>query len=139
MKSVNNSNRYLLLPPVFRKIGYSIIVVLAIAITAMRMIAPRLLSWNGPVIQLGESLLFILALVFVAWARDEKDDDLIIFYRLKAICIAFLACLLYFLIMPSLYVTGVYTGAQIRGIEPVLGMLLIYQLAFKIQKKKALK
>ena len=134
MKRVNPNHQNLLLPAGFRKAGNVIIVCLAIGISLLRSVSSTAGLWKQPAFQVASSSLFLLALVFIVWSRDGEEDERLSLYRLNAIKVSFFACILFFLTMSVLYITAVYREPQIRGIEPVIGLMLVYQLAFKLQK-----
>ena len=139
MKPVNHNNRYMLLPTAFKKIGEIIIVLLGIEVIFQSLLKSSTVDWRSPFIQVANSVLFIISIVFIAWSRNNDNDELDSIHRLKAIKIAFFASILYFLIMSVLYSTGTYTTPQIRGNEQVIGLLLIYLLAYKAQKNRIIK
>lgn len=134
MQTSNANYRRLLLPPVFRSIGDIMILLLILDSIVLKAIGLGVLT-QTPAFQLIDSLLLVVALVFIGWSRPGDENEMYSLFRLRAIKFSFICCILYFLVMAGLFITGIYTGPQIQGMEQVLGMLLVYQLAFWIQKK----
>ena len=134
MQTSNANYRRLLLPPVFRSIGDIMILLLILDSIVLKAIGLGAFS-KTPAFQLIDSLLLVTALVFIGWSRPGDENEMYSLFRLRAIKFSFICCILYFLVMAGLFITGIYTGPQIQGMEQVLGLLLVYQLAFWVQKK----
>ena len=135
MKPVNPNNKNMLFPAVFRKIGEIMIAVLAVITMLARVAGSSFIAWKSPFFQVAGSTLFIIALIFIGWSRDKDDDEMLSLYRLKAIKLSFFACIIYFVVIAVLNNTGLYTSPKVQGIEPVIGLLLVYYAAFQVQKK----
>ncbi len=130
-----------LLPAGFRKLGYGIIVI-ALTITtllgifsAYRMHAgahnttSSLVSFS--------SVLLIIALVFISWARDRQEDEFTGLLKLQALRNAFVAGMGYFLVMAILFLTGGKNALPPAGIEPLLGILAVYHLSNYLLKHRS--
>ncbi len=133
MKKVNPNNHDMLLPVYFRKIGEIMIVILVAALILVRSTGLAYLD-KAPAFKMTTSALFIISLFFLAWSKEKEDDEQLRLFRLKAIKVTLFCCVIYFFVMSSLYTTGIYTAPQIHGMEQIIGLLLIYQLTFKLQK-----
>lgn len=133
MKKINPNNHDMLLPVHFRKIGEIMMYALAAAGILARVTNFAHLD-KDPVFKMTLSVLFVISLFFFAWSKEKEDDEQLRLFRLKAIKVTLFCCFIYFVVMASLYTTGIYTAPQIQGMEQIIGMLLIYQVAFKLQK-----
>ena len=131
----------ILLPAVFRKLGYCIIVIvftitmLVGIISANRMPAGE----QNTVVSMVtfSSVLLIIALVFISWARDRQGDEFTGLLKLKALRNAFVAGMGYFLVMAILFLNGGTKALPPAGIEPLLGILAVYHLSYYLLKHRS--
>lgn len=84
------------------------------------------------------SIVIILGLLCIAGAREKVEDDLIILMRYKSIRLSFLLAILYVVAIPVINILGNNTIPNVKGTDLVIGMLLIYLLAFYFEKKRSL-
>lgn len=123
----------MLLPLIFRKAGEVMTFVMAVAVILIRITWPAYMD-KSPVYNMIISAMFITGLFFMAWSREKQDDEQMRLYRLKATKVSLFCCVIYFFVMASLYTTGIHTVPQIRGMEQIIGLLLIYQSVYLLQK-----
>ena len=132
MKNEFPNTQSMLLPDPLRVIGEALIFVLAAVFILVRLTGFAGLD-KEPAFQSSLSALVVVSLFFITWSEEAEDDEQLRLYRLKATKATAFCCLLYFTLMSFLYTTGVYTAPQIQGMEQALGLILIYQLAYRLQ------
>ena len=130
-----------LLPAGFRKLGYGIIIIALIItmllgiISANRMPAGE--QNKGVSMVTLSSVLLIIALVCISWARDRQEDEFTGLLKLKALRNSFVAGIGYFLVMAILFLNGGSNALPSAGIEPLLGILALYHLSYYLLKYRA--
>lgn len=84
------------------------------------------------------SIVFILGLVCIAWAKEKTEDEMFQMFRTRSMMIAFVLAVLYVMIVPLIELFGGNTPRNFSGIYLVTGMLLVYLLSFNLQKRSLL-
>ncbi len=142
MKQQNPNDRFFLLPFYFKKIIYTVIVIGALGLTILKMTGYKLFGIGNIAepgrtnsIKLVSSIILALAFVCLAWTAEKNENEMVSLQRLKAIRASFIACLLYIITMSFVVLFG-GNAAPFVGLEPIIGMLLVYQIAFKFQKQR---
>jgi hypothetical protein len=80
--------------------------------------------------------LFLLGLLFVAWAKDKVEDEMTMLMRLKAIEWTFMYAIIYVIIEPIFYKlldTDAIENINTKGL--VVMMLMVYLIQYYIQKR----
>jgi uncharacterized membrane protein YvlD (DUF360 family) len=85
----------------------------------------RLLSMNP----------FILGLLFIAWARDQVEDELTIAIRQHSMLVAFIWGVLNVIIKPFIDMLVKDPATDLKAQELISSMLLIYLVLYFVQKK----
>ncbi len=80
--------------------------------------------------------LFLLGLLFVAWAKDKIEDEMTMLMRLKAIEWTFMYAVIYIIIAPILdRIMNTSSISDINSKGLIVMMLTIYLVQFYIQKR----
>ena len=77
---------------------------------------------------------FILGLLFVAWSKDEVEDEMTIAIRLKAMAWMVSWAALYVIFHPIVYLLFNDPIQDLTGQQVVISMLLVYLIMYYFQK-----
>ena len=84
------------------------------------------------------STVLLVSLLLITLANERKDDEMAQLIRLKSIRTAFYAGLLYIIVMQVISVIKGSATLTPFGMDMVIGILLVYHVAFNIQKQRLL-
>ncbi len=141
MNRMNPNDRFYMLPSGYKKIGYLIILVYALGLALIKITGN--MPWfesiinkplNGVTLKGMSTVVFIVAFICITWSREKRDDEMMSLLRFKAIRFTFLWYLVYFIFMAIAFIAGKETGPMMSGPQLMMGMLLVYQFSFLMQK-----
>ncbi len=136
---IGNSNPNDQLGRRFKKIGHAVIIIGAIVLTIARLTGlNRYFSGidRGQTAKVIISMVLVISLLLVTWAKERKEDELSSLVRLKSIRTAFYVGIIYIVITPLI---GIIWGKELLApfsSEMAIGILLLYHIVFLIQKRR---
>jgi hypothetical protein len=131
----SKGNKTGLLPNYFKKIGLAIMVLAFVPALLVKTMNIDMAQVQKETLKYLTMNLFILGLLFVAWAKDKTEDEMTLALRLKSLSFAFIWAVLYVVGKPLtdwLFKDGI---ADFKAQELVLSMLLVYLFMYLLQKK----
>ena len=129
MPETKQSETFLFLPAIFKKIGYGIMLIGA-GLTIFTLIV----GFSGQA-ELIKSIAFVvlaISLICIIWAKDENHDEFWILVKLKATHVAFLVSILFLIVFRISSNLSLKENAS----ELALVMIFVYFLTFKFQKAR---
>ncbi|MGE5107779.1 MAG: hypothetical protein ACM3H8_09555 [Sphingobacteriales bacterium] len=129
-----NKNEAGLLPNFFKKVGIAVMLLAFVPAVIVKVINIQLTPANKELFRLLTMNAFILGLLFVAWAKDKVEDEMIVAIRLKAMGWSFIWAVLFVIIKPFVDMLFNDPIADLKSQELVLSMLFVYLLMYFVQK-----
>lgn len=135
MREKKKKDKTGLLPHYFKKVGIAILLLAFIPAITIKAININLAEAQKELLRLMTINVFILGLLFVAWAKDKIEDELTISLRLKSMGFAFIWAVLFVVLKPF---TDALFGNPLgkesaQGL--VISMLFFYLIVYYFQKK----
>jgi hypothetical protein len=135
MKSQKFNTSLRLLPNCFKKVG---IFIMLLAFAFLLLIAALDLDWaSSKVFKIITMNTFILALLFIAWAKDKSEDEMTMAIRLKAMGSSFILAVLYVIMKPL--IDGLFADPfrDLSAMEVVFFMLTMYLITYSSEKRSS--
>lgn len=129
-----NKNEAGLLPNFFKKVGIAVMLLAFVPAVIVKVINIQLTPANKELFRLLTMNAFILGLLFVAWAKDKVEDEMIVAIRLKAMGWSFIWAVLFVITKPFVDMLFNDPIADLKSQELVLSMLFVYLLMYFVQK-----
>jgi hypothetical protein len=135
--------RLFLLPRVFKSLGYSLLLILAILV-----FFPKLFGYEASILDLiaqaknpdSASIMFYtflnISLFFIAWSKERKEDELILLARLKNLVNSFFIGIAFAFIVPFVNLIANYQLLKINITQLISVVLIIYLLSFNFQNRR---
>lgn len=134
MESKTIKNEFGLLPRYFMKIGVVVMILVFIPIVIVKAINVEMVQVDRELFRIFALNVFILGLLFVAWAKDKVEDEMTLTIRLKAMAWTFGWAVLYVIIKPIIDVLFKDPIQDLNGQQVVLSMLFVYLIMYYLQK-----
>lgn len=134
MESKTIKNEFGLLPRYFMKIGVVVMILAFIPIVIVKAINVEMVQVDRELFRIFALNVFILGLLFVAWAKDKVEDEMTLTIRLKAMAWTFGWAVLYVIIKPIIDVLFKDPIQDLNGQQVVLSMLFVYLIMYYLQK-----
>ena len=124
-----HNENLLFLPSVFKNVGYIILLTGAVLTIFTRIVG---LSIQAELIKSIAFVVLAISLICIIWAKDENHDEFWILVKLKATQAAFLASILFLIVLRISSNLSLKENAS----ELALVMIFVYFLTFKFQKAR---
>jgi hypothetical protein len=134
MESKTNKNKGAGIHKHFKKMGIGIILIALLTGLSIKLWHIEMMPTQKAFFKAFTMNGFILGLLFVAFAKEKIEDEMIAQMRLKAMSQTFIWAVLYVIIRPFMDLVFRDPVQDLKGQELVLAMLLGYLLNFHIQK-----
>ncbi|MDQ3278638.1 MAG: hypothetical protein M3Q06_09945 [Bacteroidota bacterium] len=128
-------NKTGLLPHHFKKIGIVVMLMAFIPAILIKAMEVEVAQTQKELIKLMTMNMFILGLLFVAWAKDKIEDEMTIALRLKSMGFAFIWAVLSVVLKPLTDVLFKNTMEHESAQGLVISMLFVYLMLYHFQKK----
>ena len=135
MRQHQKKNKTGLLPNYFKKVGMAVMILAILPALIIKLIDIQIAQAQKNLFKLMTMNVFILGLLFVAWAKDKVEDELTIMLRLKSMGFAFILAVLSVVMKPLTDVLFKDTLGDFKAQELVLSMLFVYLIMYYLQKK----
>ena len=134
MESNRRKKDLALLPVYFKKIGFVVIILSFVPAIFVKLMNVELLQNQKELFRVLTLNAFILGLLFVAWSRDQVENEMTVSIRLKSMSWTFTWAVLYVIIMPFIDLLFKQPIGSLTGQQVVMSMLFVYLFMYYLQK-----
>jgi hypothetical protein len=135
MREKQKKNKTGLLPNYFKKVGIAVLALAFIPAITIKAIDINLTEAQKELLRLMSINVFILGLLFVAWAKDKIEDEMTIALRLKSMGFAFIWAILFVVLKPLTDALFKNPLGKESAQGLVISMLFFYLMVYYFQKK----
>lgn len=134
MESKINKNGIVLLSKYFKKIGFVIMILAFLPAVFVKTMNFKMVQSQHELFKIFCLNTLILGLLFIAWSKDNHEDELTVAIRLKAMAWTFGWAVLLVIIEPIISLMFKDPIVDLTGQQPVMSMLFVYLIMYYIQK-----
>ncbi len=135
MRENQKKNKTGLFPHIFKKIGIAVMILALIPAIILKAMSFEVAQTQKELFRHVTMNVFILGLLFVAWAKDKIEDEMTIALRLKSMGFAFIWAVLFVVLKPLTDIIFKNPIGQENAQGLVLSMLFVYLMLYYVQKK----
>ena len=134
MKSKRNKKEAVLLPKYFKIIGLVVMIVAFVPVIIFKSLNIAMVVAQKELFRVLTLNAFILGLLFVAWSKDNVEDEMTVALRLKAMAWTFSWAVLYVFVKPIVDLLFKDPIQDLTGQQVIMSMLFVYLIMYYLQK-----